>query len=189
MIDICRYDESFSEEVKKLFRSLWEEIDSHGDVMDGTISVALEKGHPVGICFLMATSTYHSADREHPGYLNMEYQAVSDENEIEVCALLIDTLIADYRRICSEEPDKRIILPPRTLAYGDWTQQGFPFYSGKMTYRCPVSGGRRLRLRMGRFSAMPSPSRPRPAPFSSAVRETEQSYHRKTCKKTGNGVK
>lgn len=110
MIDICRYDESFSEEVKKLFRSLWEEIDSHGDVMDGTISVALEKGHPVGICFLMATSTYHSADREHPGYLNMEYQAVSDENEIEVCALLIDTLIADYRRICSEEPDKRIIL-------------------------------------------------------------------------------
>ena len=50
-------------------------------------------------------------------------------------------------------PDKRIILLPRTLAYGDWTQQGFPFYSGKMTYRCPVSGGRRLRLRLGRFSA------------------------------------
>ena len=50
-------------------------------------------------------------------------------------------------------PDKRIIPLPWTLAYGDWTQQGFPFYSGKMVYRCSVSGGRKLRLRLGRFSA------------------------------------
>lgn len=114
VIDICRYDESFSDEVKKRFRSLWEEIVGHGDVMAGTISVALEKGHPVGVCFLMATSTYQSADLQHPGYLNMEYQAVSGEDEIEICALLIDTLIEDYRQICEEEPDKRIIL--RTFA-------------------------------------------------------------------------
>ena len=49
--------------------------------------------------------------------------------------------------------DKRIIPAPRTLAYGDWTSQGFPFYSGKMTYRWHLKGGRSLRLRLGRFSA------------------------------------
>ena len=49
--------------------------------------------------------------------------------------------------------DKRIIPAPRTLAYGDWTYQGFPFYSGTMVYRWHLKGGRRLRLRLGRFSA------------------------------------
>ena len=49
--------------------------------------------------------------------------------------------------------DKRIVPAPKTLFWGDWTTQGFPFYSGKMTYRCRVTGGRRLRLRLGRFAA------------------------------------
>ncbi|MBR3019051.1 MAG: hypothetical protein IKH57_18565 [Clostridia bacterium] len=49
--------------------------------------------------------------------------------------------------------DKKIIPAPRTLAFGDWTGQGFPFYSGKMVYRWHLQGGRRLRLRLGRFSA------------------------------------
>ena len=49
--------------------------------------------------------------------------------------------------------DKRIIPAPRTLAYGDWTVQGFPFYSGALTYRYHLHGGRKLRLRLGRFSA------------------------------------
>ena len=47
-----------------------------------------------------------------------------------------------------------VILPePKTLAYGDWTTQGFPFYSGKMTYRFRLKGGEKLRLRLGLFSA------------------------------------
>lgn len=48
---------------------------------------------------------------------------------------------------------KRIVPAPRTLAYGDWTVQGFPFYSGKMVYRWHLKGGRGLRLKLGRFSA------------------------------------
>ena len=42
---------------------------------------------------------------------------------------------------------------PQTLAYGDWTGQGLPFYSGPLTYRYRIQGGERLRLRLGRFSA------------------------------------
>ncbi len=42
---------------------------------------------------------------------------------------------------------------PRSLAYGDWTVQGFPFYSGPLTYRYRLRGGRKLRLRLGLFSA------------------------------------
>ena len=49
--------------------------------------------------------------------------------------------------------DKWIMPAPRTLAYGDWTVQGFPFYSGPMIYRFRVEGARRLKLRLGRFSA------------------------------------
>ena len=49
--------------------------------------------------------------------------------------------------------DKRVVPAPKTFFWGDWTQQGFPFYSGKMTYRCRVTGGRRLKLRLGRFAA------------------------------------
>ena len=49
--------------------------------------------------------------------------------------------------------DKKIIPAPRTLAYGDWTAQGFPFYSGAMTYRFRLQGGRKLKMRLGRFAA------------------------------------
>ncbi|MBR6185127.1 MAG: hypothetical protein IKQ41_02595 [Clostridia bacterium] len=46
-----------------------------------------------------------------------------------------------------------LIPAPRTLAFGDWTQQGLPFYSGPLTYRWHIRGGERLRLRLGLFSA------------------------------------
>lgn len=46
-----------------------------------------------------------------------------------------------------------IIPATRTLTYGDWTRQGLPFYSGKLTYRYHIQGGERLRLRLGLFSA------------------------------------
>ena len=47
-----------------------------------------------------------------------------------------------------------VIIPsPHTLAYGDWTLQGLPFYSGPLTYRYHIPGGERLRMRLGLFSA------------------------------------
>ncbi len=46
-----------------------------------------------------------------------------------------------------------VVPAPRTLSYGDWTGQGLPFYSGPLTYRWHLSGGERLRLRLGLFSA------------------------------------
>ena len=46
-----------------------------------------------------------------------------------------------------------VIPAPRTLAFGDWTTQGFPFFSGPLTYRWHLAGGEHLRLRLGLFSA------------------------------------
>ncbi|MBQ6563171.1 MAG: hypothetical protein IJL88_04610 [Clostridia bacterium] len=61
-------------------------------------------------------------------------------------------LLGDFGvRVCGSQA---VLIPaPRTLQFGDWTTQGFPFYSGPMTYRFRLQGGRRLRLRLGRFSA------------------------------------
>jgi len=110
LLKIRRYDESISDEIKKKFRDMWEEINAHGDVLCETISVAEEDGHPVGICFLLLTSTYHYSDLEHPGYLNMEYEAATGESEIEISGMLIDALINDYKKICKKNKKKRLIL-------------------------------------------------------------------------------
>ena len=61
-------------------------------------------------------------------------------------------LLGDFGvRVCGTET---AVLPaPRTLAYGDWTTQGLPFYSGPLTYRYRLAEGERLRLRLGLFSA------------------------------------
>ncbi|MBR6028377.1 MAG: hypothetical protein IKP40_04745 [Clostridia bacterium] len=50
-------------------------------------------------------------------------------------------------------PETVLTPAPRRLVYGDWTQQGLPFYSGPLTYRYHLKGGERLRLRLGLFSA------------------------------------
>ncbi len=110
MINICRYTESFSERIKKQFRTVWDEIETHGDVMKETISVATVNGDPVGMCFLMITSSYYYSDLEHPGYLNMEYEALSGADEIEISGMLIDALINDYKAICKKNKNKRLIL-------------------------------------------------------------------------------
>ena len=49
--------------------------------------------------------------------------------------------------------EARLVPAPASLVFGDWTVQGFPFYSGAMTYRWHLAGGRKLRLKLGRFSA------------------------------------
>ncbi len=52
-------------------------------------------------------------------------------------------------------PEAVIVPAPETLFYSDWTHQGYPFYSGVMTYlvRFRAGGGRRMKLRLGRFAA------------------------------------
>lgn len=45
---------------------------------------------------------------------------------------------------------------PETLAYGDWTCQGLPFYGGPLTYRYTLPeeySGRHIRVRLTRFAA------------------------------------
>jgi hypothetical protein len=34
----------------------------------------------------------------------------------------------------------RLAAPVRSLAFGDWTKQGLPFYAGNVTYHCPIAG-------------------------------------------------
>jgi hypothetical protein len=34
----------------------------------------------------------------------------------------------------------RILAPVKTLAFGDWTHQGLPFYAGNVTYHCTIEG-------------------------------------------------
>ena len=46
-----------------------------------------------------------------------------------------------------------IIHAPQTLSYGDWTNQGLPFYGGALTYRFTIEGGRALKVRLGKISA------------------------------------
>ena len=53
--------------------------------------------------------------------------------------------------VCGAQTE--IIPAPRTLEYGDWTGQGLPFYSGKLTYRYHIAGGERMKIRLGLFAA------------------------------------
>ena len=45
-----------------------------------------------------------------------------------------------------------IIPKVKTLAFGDWTHQGLPFYAGNVTYHCTLQGdGRETMLEVARF--------------------------------------
>ncbi|MHC4884092.1 MAG: glycosyl hydrolase family 2 protein [Planctomycetota bacterium] len=50
--------------------------------------------------------------------------------------------------------DRAVITEPvRELAFGDWTQQGLPFYAGNLTYHCSLPvGGADLVLRTAHFA-------------------------------------
>lgn len=42
--------------------------------------------------------------------------------------------------------------PARTLAFGDWTTQGLPFYAGNVTYHCTIDGdGSDIAIEVARF--------------------------------------
>ncbi len=115
MIEISRYDKSRGGEVKKLFPVQWEEINYSEDVLADTISIATDGGKLVGICYLVNTPSIDRADRETPGYLNAAFEGAQNGDEIETSGILINTLINDYRAICTVNKDKRLIL--RTFSY------------------------------------------------------------------------
>ncbi len=58
----------------------------------------------------------------------------SRKSELEWCYLLGDFGVAVAGSHC------RLIEPVTTLAFGDWTRQGLPFYAGNVTYHCVVAG-------------------------------------------------
>jgi hypothetical protein len=46
----------------------------------------------------------------------------------------------------------RIVSKVKSLAFGDWTHQGLPFYAGNVTYHCTVHGdGREMMIEVARF--------------------------------------
>ena len=46
----------------------------------------------------------------------------------------------------------RIVAPVRELTFGDWTQQGLPFYAGNVTYHCRIDAASRpMGLRIPQF--------------------------------------
>lgn len=44
-----------------------------------------------------------------------------------------------------------VTAPVRSLAFGDWTTQGLPFYAGNVVYHCTVEGGSPLTLEVPQF--------------------------------------
>ncbi|PWT73150.1 MAG: hypothetical protein C5B60_08590 [Chloroflexi bacterium] len=61
--------------------------------------------------------------------LTMPYGPLTD---VEACYLLGDFGVRAYGRHAS------VIPPVRTLAFGDWTRQGLPFYGGNVTYQATL---------------------------------------------------
>jgi hypothetical protein len=60
-------------------------------------------------------------------------------------------LLGDFGVVVSGR-DARIVVPVRTLAFGDWTGQGLPFYGGNVTYHCTLNGdGSEMQIECARF--------------------------------------
>lgn len=70
---------------------------------------------------------------EHELILTLNYNAASD---LEWCYLLGDFGVRVQGRKTT------ITAPVRELHYGDWTNQGLPFYSGNVTYHVTCKAGR-----------------------------------------------
>ncbi|MBQ3088271.1 MAG: hypothetical protein IJC36_01420 [Clostridia bacterium] len=47
----------------------------------------------------------------------------------------------------------KIIKPSNKIQFGDWTNQGLPFYGGALTYRTKIMGGANTEVRLGLLSA------------------------------------
>jgi hypothetical protein len=47
-------------------------------------------------------------------------------------------IVGDFALTGSKEEGWTIVAPKRELAVGDWTEQGYPFFSGTGVYRCEV---------------------------------------------------
>jgi hypothetical protein len=70
----------------------------------------------------------------------------SRKTNLEWCYLLGDFGVAVSGRWA------KITAPIRTLAFGDWTNQGLPFYAGNVTYHCTIEGdGREILIEATKF--------------------------------------
>jgi len=81
---------------------------------------------------------------KHELILQTAYQS---DTSLEWCYLLGDFGVELRGR------HAHIIWPVRKLAWGDWTRQGLPFYTGNITYHCTFdSPASRLAVRVAKFS-------------------------------------
>lgn len=68
------------------------------------------------------------------------------KTDVEACYLLGDFGV----RVAGSHA--RLIEPVRTLAWGDWTHQGLPFYAGDVTYHATIAGGCPQRVVFPKFA-------------------------------------
>ncbi len=82
-----------------------------------------------------------------------EYELVltipfSRKTNVEWCYLLGDFGVQVLGR------SAKLIAPPRTLSFGDWTNQGLPFYAGNVTYHCTIAGnGKPILIEVPKFKS------------------------------------
>jgi hypothetical protein len=81
---------------------------------------------------------------EHELTLTMPFTRKTD---VEACYLL-----GDFGAVVSGR-DARIVAPVRKLSFGDWTDQGLPFYGGNVTYHCTLTGdgSGEMQIECGKF--------------------------------------
>ena len=133
------------------FRSEIEMKEAHLALEDAEISRVRFNGEPLGERDGAFTDAAIARFRTGPVHAGINMIEITKPINAATCTENLFVLGNFGVRVSGTEA---VIIPaPRTLSYGDWTTQGFPFYSGKMTYRFRLKGGEKLRLRLGLFSA------------------------------------
>jgi hypothetical protein len=73
---------------------------------------------------------------------------ITRKTDLEWCYLLGDFGVSVFGRRA------KLIAPVRSLAFGDWTTQGLPFFAGNVTYHCTVDGdGSELAIDVPKFKS------------------------------------
>ncbi|MFO7821182.1 MAG: glycosyl hydrolase [Lentisphaeria bacterium] len=106
------------------------QVEDHGCWVDDAIRTLSLPNLDTGIHELVIRIAYHR------------------KSNVEWCYLLGDF------GVCLAGRDALITAPIRELAFGDWTRQGLPFYTGNLTYHCQfeVSAPEEMKLRIPHFS-------------------------------------
>jgi hypothetical protein len=112
--------------------------------LDGTLLPTLDDGWWVDEAIRLVRLPAFAAGH-HELILHLPF---SRKTDLEWCYLLGDFGVEVSGRRA------RLIPAVRTLAFGDWTRQGLPFYAGNVTYHCEVEGvGCPLALQVPKFKA------------------------------------